>query len=121
MNYQEIINKLYSIAKEEELLQNLNKNSHYKAHIELPGTFQDLLINLKRENELIDEKLNRYLKELTIKQDEQLNKQILKLIEKKDANEYLYNYINQLVKEKELLIKQKKEYETKKRTIKPNH
>lgn len=42
------------IMNEKTLLEKLSKTKIYNAHINLPGTFGELIINIKRENDKID-------------------------------------------------------------------
>ncbi len=57
--YQEALEKMAFAQNERKLLLESNQSKVYNAHIDLPGTFEELLINLKRKNNLIDEEIKR--------------------------------------------------------------
>ena len=47
--YQEILERLDFINNERQLLKSLSEQNNYNAHIELPNSFDELIIVLKRE------------------------------------------------------------------------
>lgn len=84
--YQIIINRLEEIQKEQEQLKIMSESHHYNAHINLPGTFEELIINLKRENDSLLEQMNFEKKRL-------LNSLNPEIIKNKDEILYLINSI----------------------------
>ncbi len=136
--YNNIINRLEEIKKEEETLKELYTTKEYTAHIELPDNFWELLIALKRENAIIDEQLLLYSKKIKTSITQKIDyrdlmilimnneippelsskkefidifPKITDLTTKRNANEFLYNFISQMINEKDLLLAKKNNYE----------
>ena len=61
--YQEILRRLNEIEAIKESLKLAVKVQKYKAHFPLAGNFEELLINLTRNNHEIDAKLNLVIKQ----------------------------------------------------------
>jgi len=55
--YQNALMRLEFIYNEKKTLENANHTKAYNAHIDLPGSFGELLINLVRKNKQIDEQI----------------------------------------------------------------
>ena len=152
-DYQQIISRLQEIQNQKELLKNMSESNNYNAHVNLPGTFEELIINLKRENIALNEKiefenkkmlnaLNKFSnpdKEIIISlinsittsieehnyklnnnnnaklTSEELQKfydAIKDLVTKIEANDFLLNQIYALQQEQDLLLSQKKDFES---------
>ena len=121
--YLNYLTRLTEINQEKNLLQKINSNKNYQAHLYLPNTCEELLITIKRNNEQIDNQIKinllnlcLLLKNNTSKKTEQLitllitkpnqlpsiietssyYQEIKNLIAKKEANTYLYNYVYNL-------------------------
>ena len=56
--YENAIARIEFIYREKELLECMSRNKIYNAHIDLPGTFGELLINIIRENKNINNLIN---------------------------------------------------------------
>ena len=56
--YENAIERIDFIYREKELLECMSRNKIYNAHIDLPGTFGELLINIIRENKNINNLIN---------------------------------------------------------------
>ena len=52
------LERLSFIDNERNILKNSHTSQVYNAHINLPGTFDELKINLQRKNVLIDQEIN---------------------------------------------------------------
>ena len=76
--YENAIARIDFIYREKELLECMSRNKIYNAHIDLPGTFGELLINIIRENKkinnLINELENSFLQ--SFKKDKRLYKSL---------------------------------------------
>ena len=141
-DYVDVIKRLDYVKSEEEILKKLNESNNYNAHVDLPGSFGELLIYLKRRNSYIDEclelfakiiintfSLDIYYKDLVdilvtegidskylVNWDIYSKYQDIKfLIEEKKANDRLYDYIEGLYSEKNNLISLRNKYESKTR------
>lgn len=56
--YENALVRIDYIYREKELLECMSRNKNYNAHIDLPGTFGELLINIIRENNKINNLIN---------------------------------------------------------------
>lgn len=61
--YLEALNRLTFINQERNLLKSQNKDQIYFAHINLPDTFGELLIDLNRQNFIIDQQIEHLKKD----------------------------------------------------------
>lgn len=62
--YQSALLQLSNIMREKERLKCLNESGNYNAHIQLGSSFEESLINLKRNNMRIDQNLELYRKSI---------------------------------------------------------
>ena len=76
--YQEILRRLNEIGAIKESLKLAVKVQKYKAHFPLAGNFEELLINLTRNNHEIDAKLNLVIKQFlnSITANKEIKKEI---------------------------------------------
>ena len=76
--YQEILRRLNEIEAIKESLKLAVKVQKYKAHFPLAGNFEELLINLTRNNHEIDAKLNLVIKQFlnSITANKEIKKEI---------------------------------------------
>ena len=65
MDYSNILDALAVIEAERKSLEEASRLNQYSAHIKLPETFDELLINLKRDIALIDEKIKVIKRNIT--------------------------------------------------------
>ena len=90
--YENALVRIDFIYREKELLECMSRNKIYNAHIDLPGTFGELLINIIRENKninnLINELENSFLQ--SFKKDKKLYISLKNKLNK--FNEILLNY-----------------------------
>ena len=90
--YFDLIDRLKFIDRERELLEKLSNTNNYNAHIKLPNSFGELLINIIRENNHINESINIIIQGMLINyknnKDEfkKINDNITKFVD------YLRNY-----------------------------
>ena len=90
--YENALVRIDFIYREKELLECMSRNKIYNAHIDLPGTFGEFLINIIRENKninkLINELENSFLK--PFKKDKKLYISLKNKLN--EFNEILLNY-----------------------------
>lgn len=87
MEYQNIILRLQEIQQQKDELKNMSTYNSYNAHIKLPGTFEELIINLKRENDI-------FLEQIKLEKKKLINSQGIK---NKQDKEYLSNLIDIII------------------------
>ncbi len=164
--YTNVLTKLKYINEEKINLEKISQQQNaqlYQAHIRFPNTFEELLITLIRENEIIDNKINLTRKEFLLhlnanpsvykeierKVDQLINHiatspttplnnldteltpiqnnyqkfedfilTITELYTKREANNYLYDYVKRLQIEKEHCLTIKNSYEKQKKKLK---
>lgn len=80
--YKKALKRLKFIAEERKNLEYAVENKQYIAHIALAENFEELLINLKRDNQSIDEEIKRAIKNFfsTITTTEEIKKDIKNII-----------------------------------------
>lgn len=85
--YQNIILRLQEIQQQKDELKNMSTYNSYNAHIKLPGTFEELIINLKRENDI-------FLEQIKLEKKKLINSQGIK---NKQDKEYISNLIDLII------------------------
>lgn len=85
--YQNIILRLQEIQQQKDELKNMSTYNSYNAHIKLPGTFEELIINLKRENDI-------FLEQIKLEKKKLINSQGIKNKQDKD---YISNLIDLII------------------------
>lgn len=80
-DYKKIIDRLTFIENEKRLLETLNKEGTYQAHITLSASFGELIINLKRENEYLDRTIK--LEKKLFLEEFSTNKELYKMLKEK--------------------------------------
>lgn len=115
--YKKALKRLKFIAEERKNLEYAVENKQYIAHIALAENFEELLINLKRDNQSIDEEIKRAIKNFfsTITTTEEIKKDIKNIIKMqitKLENTPLEDEISENMIELQTIIAHFPEFET---------
>ncbi len=115
--YKKALKRLKFIASERKNLEYAVENKQYIAHIALAENFEELLINLKRDNQSIDEEIKRAIKNFfsTITTTEEIKKDIKNIIKMqitKLENTPLEDEISENMIELQTIIAHFPEFET---------
>lgn len=87
--YQKILERLSFIAEERKTLETLVESKKYIAHLQLANNFEELLINIHRNNNEIDREIERTI--LTFLENNVINKKI-----KQELRKMINSYQNSL-------------------------